>query len=784
MKDHLRQFVTSVPAGKDYLGHMSDAQRTAWSHDLGYSINETLTALSEARVPITVDVKLVGFAGDGNEALHIADHELQMFLRTLHKQLETVALHPSPAHMTLKPEIVFRVQPAYYELSGKVAAAINQAINTGQPSSTYTSYPLHLVPYGEVDKLLQEDFGHGDGSYTIYLLNPPAHAPYAYSYQPPGSNQNESCPGSLWVSDKRYAWFDLTANLTFYGPGPGGKGQVFAHSTPILKHYKAQDVHRAITPDLAALVWSACQHLVWPPLHHGKLSYNPKLEVHLVYMVEALQRPAPGNGRVDVAALQQQLQAVGQPLGQQVTVLEHFVMFSTCDHCVAAYSGCLCACAAFRGRLQQLQAVGQPLGQQVTVLEHFVMFSTCDHCVAAYSGCLQHGERLLQQQLQAVGQPLGQQVTVLEHFVMFSTCDHCVAAYSGALKARTSRAPGAKGSFKLAVSHYLDLPDLERWLAEWREALLSEAGVNWDTEHGGAAILPVFIFDVPSTEPVLLDGLLQAAVLGQEPVLLDGLLQAAVLGQGDVVAVRSAAQPLQTFFGCFDLQMAINPQNIHRPVLAAVMQQAYGIADPALAWSQATGKMWSFIWSVGQNPFGSLGSTASLSFAQKDAALRNMALAYLNSSMHHAAALMRGFEMLAPAGSNGRTHYVKGYLQPEQVLPYNQRISLLLFKVQEAAAALAEGQHALAVGYAVSTTEDVAALHKITRHYKASLKPDLVCMGKPDAVRWWLLPSLCCFITLALVVWRCARGPSDDESDSKPGSRRGSSFGGVHHRAY
>jgi hypothetical protein len=68
-----------------------------------------------------------------------------------------------------------------------------------------------------------------------------------------------------------------------------------------------------------------------------------------------------------------------------------------------------------------------------------------------------------------------------------------------ALKARTSRAPGTKGSFTLAVSHYLDLPDLERWLGEWREALLSEAGVNWDTEHGGAAILPVFIFDVPST---------------------------------------------------------------------------------------------------------------------------------------------------------------------------------------------------------------------------------------------------------------------------------------------
>jgi hypothetical protein len=81
------------------------------------------------------------------------------------------------------------------------------------------------------------------------------------------------------------------------------------------------------------------QHLIWPPLHHGKLAYNSKLEVHLVYMVEALQRPAPGNGRVSVAALQQQLQGVAQWLGQQVSVMEHFVMFSNCDHCVTAYSG-------------------------------------------------------------------------------------------------------------------------------------------------------------------------------------------------------------------------------------------------------------------------------------------------------------------------------------------------------------------------------------------------------------------------------------------------------------
>jgi hypothetical protein len=34
-----------------------------------------------------------------NEALHIGDHDLQVFLKALHNQLETVALHPDPQRM-------------------------------------------------------------------------------------------------------------------------------------------------------------------------------------------------------------------------------------------------------------------------------------------------------------------------------------------------------------------------------------------------------------------------------------------------------------------------------------------------------------------------------------------------------------------------------------------------------------------------------------------------------------------------------------------------------------
>jgi hypothetical protein len=50
-----------------------------------------------------------------------------------------------------------------------------------------------------------------------------------------------------------------------------------------------------------------------------------------------------------------------------------------------------------------------------------------------------------------------------------------VCCERSALKARTSRKLGVK-EFQMATTHYLDLPSLERWLMEWRDALLSEAG--------------------------------------------------------------------------------------------------------------------------------------------------------------------------------------------------------------------------------------------------------------------------------------------------------------------
>lgn len=74
------------------------------------------------------------------------------------------------------------------------------------------------------------------------------------------------------------------------------------------------------------------------------------------------------------------------------------------------------------------------------------------------------------------------------------------------------------------------------------------------------------------------------AMFCAEPILLDGLLQAVMLHTGDVVAVRTQARPIPTYFGCFEHQMQLNPKSIHRPVLAALMQvSCYSLLQPAAA---------------------------------------------------------------------------------------------------------------------------------------------------------------------------------------------------------
>ena len=294
------------------------------------------------------------------------------------------------------------------------------------------------------------------------------------------------------------------------------------------------------------------------------------------------------------------------------------------------------------------------------------------------------------------------------------------------------------------MTRYLDGGALRDWAKEWGEAVLTEVGVDASGGGGGghsgrSVVLPVFVFDADDADAVLIDGWRQAVALPDADA---------------VVAVRSGRRTVPTFFGCHDKQVHIDPQDLQRPVLAALLAAGWGVADTALAWSPATGRSWSWLWSVGPTPFGPLSTSPALSFAQRDAMARNLVVATVNASVGHAALLLHGFAALGGEGAR-----VKDFLPPDLAVPYNQRIALLLWQLQEAMAALSRLDHAAALGYAASLSFDAAALHAVVRRARGALDTSLECLGAEERRRWWALPGGAAIVCIALIAWRLF-GPS------------------------
>lgn len=67
-----------------------------------FQLQSTLATCSHSHI-LSLVLSLVLLAGvfwcRRNEALHVGEHDLQVYLKSLHNQLESVALHPDPAKM-------------------------------------------------------------------------------------------------------------------------------------------------------------------------------------------------------------------------------------------------------------------------------------------------------------------------------------------------------------------------------------------------------------------------------------------------------------------------------------------------------------------------------------------------------------------------------------------------------------------------------------------------------------------------------------------------------------
>jgi hypothetical protein len=154
-----------------------------------------------------------------------------------------------------------------------------------------------------------------------------------------------------------------------------------------------------------------------------------------------------------------------------------------------------------------------------------------------------------------------------------------------------------------AQTHHPPTQSLQDWAREWGDVVMSTAGIS--TEAAAVQdiqVVPVFVFDANAKGGwggnVCMCGtqhLLQLSCrkrmphLSQtqhiqhplitpphpptpDPVLLDGWRQAVPLPTGAVVAAASGHASVPSFFGCHAKQLHVDPRELHRPVLAAVLQ--------------------------------------------------------------------------------------------------------------------------------------------------------------------------------------------------------------------
>lgn len=61
----LSQLANDLEPVVDLMSELPENHQRYWGHDPGLSINETLAALTEVSVRVVVEVKLVGFHGEG-----------------------------------------------------------------------------------------------------------------------------------------------------------------------------------------------------------------------------------------------------------------------------------------------------------------------------------------------------------------------------------------------------------------------------------------------------------------------------------------------------------------------------------------------------------------------------------------------------------------------------------------------------------------------------------------------------------------------------------------------
>ena len=648
------------------------------------SLGARMHALKTLHDVTYVDVRLVGFEGDGNLGMAVGEPELQRLLDALPAVAAPHVMHPEPGERHSLPvsrRLVYAVSRAPKSLAAAVAEAISAGIQDGATDTVGVSM---------VDNLIREDYVRRRTSHVVlYFLNPPSprrratdaevaqHTALAQHQQQQGADAGAdgldvaaqqlaawyhtlqyqyvddgdeasatharhpshgagrsnpagmaarhagACPTTKWVGNERYAWIDLSAGPVAYGSSTAADGVVTEHTLPRITRYRS--------------------------------------------LVEADPTKAARELTVELAAL------------------------------VHDSSRYLLAPPMWRQPRRTYDVV-----KLVVVVVH-----------APDAGGVApppfDAAPLLAQLPQLASSSPSQRVDVVILNHTFDSCKLCAAAYAAAIKSHTSAVrDGARASgLRSQVHPYLSSKELATWLHRFGQQLPGLApyrfGAHNARHHTAELVVPAFVYSL--AEPMML--------------LLDRFHQA-VATRDMVLAVQSRAGLAKLDDACAGSAMLLETARASRGVLGALLQAGWGVAPSDVAWSAARNESeTSLLWAVGPTPFGPYSARAQLSFALRDAAARH--------ALHARAA-----EVLAEVQELAG-YYVEFGVEVDAVLREGpqlallRRLNVLRYKLERAGAYLSLHNFGHARYYLLSTRHDLGAMRELLVQGAQALGSRLVC---------------------------------------------------------
>ena len=737
-----------------YLNLTSDELHAHWSgnedlyheDDLGHALRgrahtlaERLAMLDALHETTYVDVRLAGFAGDGEHEIHLDEDKVQRLLdATLHEEPQFV-VHPpasSASHeLPVRRRFLFRVTSAAPALAPSIAAAIESHIASGGSPDA--------VPLGLVDALVRDDYMHQRGSHvTLYLLSPraPRREPTAfemlqasggasfgaaadansssiaskwwqkvrYMYLDGGSGNATAvegggggggggvCPVARWVGRERYMWVDLSAGPISYGPATAADDVVTDHSLPSILQLSRRFSERAelskhLAVELAALTLNTARMLLAPP-------------------VSRLQPPPPSVLTTTPSALTTTPSVLTTtPAALTIVALRisdraDAAVGSSATARSALNEAELADDRAWEAELENLKTELRPLaahGQTLTIETVDTSLEDCHLCAAALSTAIKAGANFVSTPLAGTGSTGAVSGQVLGHVRAHDVIDSRLLASSIRAGLTVAR-------------------DLKEAMPQGRTGALTQLPIR--AARPNERLLPVVVYSLSTAEPVLLDGL-HVALPFSELVLAVQTRPPAGAGTASSSAPALPPPPPPSLLldeQCQGMAISLHADSLARPLLSALLQSGWGIVPTGTTWSAAhNATVTRLLWSSAHTPHGPYSARATLSFAQRDAAVR----APLYARITEALAEVR--QLAAHFSEFGKT--IDEVLRPAEHLTFLRRLNLLAYKLQRVRSFLSLQNFRHAQYYVLSTRHDLRAMRTVLEQAGAMLKAGLVC---------------------------------------------------------